>query len=187
MHLSIHCQPNEMRFPFNSPDKPTQKVGRPKKLTDEISSSIETLSCMDSTLTNLQIAIMIHQRWATVSLSASSVSPERIRFGFIWRPPLVKQDLSIAQEHQRLQFALDLTSMNLDPAKIIIIFSNESRFVLGDDNHWRHLRKGDWNETAFVPKTKIPVGVTIWGAIVAQDRSRCFFCSNGADSDEYQR
>jgi hypothetical protein len=141
--------------PAHSPDQSTQKVGRPKKLIDEISSYIETLSCMDLTLTNFQIATMIQQRWAIVSLSASSVSVERIRLGFTWRPPPMKQDLSIAQEHQRLQFALDLTRMDLDPAKII--FSDESRFVLGDDNRWRHLQKGDWNETAFVTKTKIPV------------------------------
>jgi hypothetical protein len=35
---------------------------------------------------------------AHASLSESSVSAEHIRLGFTWRPPLVKQDLMIAQE-----------------------------------------------------------------------------------------
>jgi hypothetical protein len=37
----------------------------------------------------------------------------------------VKQDLKVAQQHQRLQFASDLTALAIDSTKII--FSEESR------------------------------------------------------------
>jgi hypothetical protein len=75
----------------------------------------------------------------------------------------VKQDLTVAQQHQRLQFASDLTALAIDST--MIIFSDESRFVLGDDHRWRHLRRGDWNETGFVRTTKVPKSVMIGGPI----------------------
>jgi hypothetical protein len=55
--------------------------------------------------------------------------------------PLVEQDLTIIQEHQKFQFANDLMAIAIDPMKIT--FSNESRFVLGDDHRWRHPRRGE--------------------------------------------
>jgi hypothetical protein len=124
---------------------PTEKTGRPKKITPAMSSSIEILSCLDSSLTNREILMMARSHSPTIALSESSVSAGRIRLGFTWRSPLVKQDLTIAEEHQRFQFANDLMAMAINPTKII--FSDEYRFVLGDDHHWRHLRRGEWNDT----------------------------------------
>jgi hypothetical protein len=160
-----------------------KKMGRPKKITEEISNYIEILSSIDASLTNGVIAAKIYDRLGK-TLSEQSVSAERIRLGFHWRPPLVKQELTAAQEHQRVQFAMDIAEMRIDPAAII--FSDEPRFVLGDDNSWGHLRKGEWNETAFVTKTKFPISVMIWGAIGVGYKSGCIFCSNGVDSGEYQ-
>jgi transposase len=161
-----------------------KKIGRPRKITPEISSYIETLSCLDSALTNFEIANLVRSRWPTITLSESSVSAERIKLGFTWRPPLVKQELTSSQARQRLQFTSDLMAMGLNPLKII--FSDESRFVLGDDHRWRHLRRGEWNETAFARTTKFPESVMIWGAIGVDYKSGCFFCSQGVDSEEYQ-
>jgi transposase len=162
-----------------------KKMGRPKKLTPEISQEIETLSYLDATLTNIEIMNFINRDFAPVHLSESSVSAERVRLGFLWRPPLVKQEMSVTQEHERLQFSTDvLMTANLDTTRII--FSDESRFVLGDNHEWRHIRRGDWNETAFVTKTKFPISVMIWGAIGVGYKSGCIFCSDGVDAQEYQ-
>jgi hypothetical protein len=59
------------------------------------------------------------------------VSTERIRLGFTWRPPLVKQDVTIAQEHQRLQFANDLIAMAIDTMHLIAFLSNSEGQNLG--------------------------------------------------------
>jgi hypothetical protein len=141
----------------SAPKSPMTKIGRPTKITAEVSSNIDTLSSLDSALTNAEIAGKIQMRWPNLKLSLSSVSAERIRLGFTWRPHLVKQELSVAQEHQRLQSTLDIRSAALDLASIV--FSDESRFVHGDDRRWRHLRRGEWNETAFMAQKKIPGSV----------------------------
>jgi hypothetical protein len=87
---------------------------------------------LDSSLSNCEIPTRVNHEWPSVLLFESEVSSERIRPGFLRRPPLVKQDLSIAQQ-QRLQFAINiLATESLDSAKIV--FSDESRFVLGDDH-----------------------------------------------------
>jgi hypothetical protein len=96
-----------------------------------------------------------------------------------------KQKVSIPQQFQRLQWCVDLHAMKLDPSKIV--FSEESRFVIGDDDRWRYLRRGEWNETAFGTHVKYPASVMIWGAIGANYKSGCVFCSNGVDQAEYQR
>jgi hypothetical protein len=83
-----------------------------------------------------------------------------------------------------LQFTNDLMAMAIDLTKII--FSDEYRFVLGDDHCWRNSRRGEWNETVFVRSTKFPESVMIWGAIGLDYQSGCFHCSHGIDSDEYQ-
>jgi hypothetical protein len=128
---------------------------------------------------------LITERWPNVKLSIASISLERERLGFHWRPPLHKQEVSIPQQFQRLQWCVDLRAMGLDPSKFV--FSDESRFVLGDDHRWRHLRRGEWNETAFATHVKFPASVMIWGAIGANYKSGCVFCSNGVDQAEYQR
>jgi transposase len=161
-----------------------KQMGRPKKITAEISSYIETLSLLDSCLTNIHIARLIHEKWPNVTLSEASVSIERNKLGFHWRSPLVKQEVSVPQQFQRFQFATDMRGENVDPARFI--FSDESRFVLGDDHRWRHLRTGDWNETSFATRTKFPISVMIWGAIGVDYKSGCIFCSKGVDTDEYQ-
>jgi hypothetical protein len=97
----------------------------------------------------------------------------------------VKQDLSAPQQHEGLQFALDLTVQNVNT--VTIIFSDESRFVLEYGHRWRHLRKGEWNEIVFVTKTKFPLSLMTWGAIGVDGKSECFFCSHAVDSEECQK
>jgi hypothetical protein len=72
-----------------------KQIGRPKKITPEISSSVETRSIVDSCLTDLHILRQIHERCANVQLSEALVSIKGNRLGFRWRSPLVKQDLSV--------------------------------------------------------------------------------------------
>jgi hypothetical protein len=92
--------------PRSQPDGGLKKMSRPRKIIPEISSFIEILSCLEASLINREILTRVEARWPTVTLSESLISHERIKFGFQWRPPLVKQDLSVMQQHQRFQFAL---------------------------------------------------------------------------------
>jgi hypothetical protein len=57
---------------------------RPKKITLEIFSYIETLSSLDSGMTNFEILNLISSRWLAIKLSESTISSERIKLGFTW-------------------------------------------------------------------------------------------------------
>jgi hypothetical protein len=74
-----------------------KQIGRPKQITPEISSSIKTLSLLDSCLTHIHILRQIHERWLKVQLSEALVSIEGDRQRFHWGPPLVKQDDPVVQ------------------------------------------------------------------------------------------
>jgi hypothetical protein len=59
-------------------------MGRQKKITLEIFSYIETLSCFDSGLTNFEIINLVSSRWPAIKLSESTIISERIKLGFTW-------------------------------------------------------------------------------------------------------
>jgi hypothetical protein len=68
---------------------------------------------------------------------------------FHWRPPNVKQELSVPQAFQRLQFAVDMQA-----------------------------GRADWNDTALATEVKFPAYVMIWTAIGANHKLGCGFCSH---------
>ena len=127
--------------------KEVSKVGAPKKVTEEICSFIEAQSLLNSLYTNEEIRDQIREKF-DVSLSVSSVSTARVKLGFRWRPPMRVQYLSDSQKFMRIQFATDMLTENIDSRKII--FTDESRFCVGPDNNWRHIKRGCWNETCCI-------------------------------------
>jgi hypothetical protein len=97
---------------------------------------------------------------------------------------MIKQELSPEQRFQRHQFGLNVLAKDIDPAPIV--FSDECRFVLGSDKLWRHIRRGQWNESCFAAEEKFPESFIIWGAIGYNFKTGCQFCSIGVDLAEYR-
>jgi hypothetical protein len=90
----------------------------PKKAANEISRYIETLSLLDTTLTDREIGTKIVERFG-VTIGESTMSAERQNFGFHFRPPMVEQNLTWQQRHARLQFAHDLVRIGIDSTTIV--------------------------------------------------------------------
>jgi hypothetical protein len=102
---------------------PPVKRRRKKIIVPEISRCIETLSLMDSPLTNNQIKTKIQERRPDLEVSRNTIRDAWVNLGFKFRPPMIKQNLSPGQRFQCHQFGLDMLTKNLDP--VAIVFSDE--------------------------------------------------------------
>jgi hypothetical protein len=70
-------------------ESPPIKRDEKKIITPEISRSIETLSLMDSLLTNDQIKVNVRGRWLDLEVSRNTIRDARLSLGFKFRPPMV--------------------------------------------------------------------------------------------------
>lgn len=77
----------------------------------------------------------------------------------------------------RYEEKIDLTS---------IIFSDECRFVEGDDRQWVWRRYGERNPTAYHRTNKFPRSIMIYGAIGLDYKSELVIVEGTIDSSKYQ-
>jgi hypothetical protein len=152
------------------PPSPAIKRSRRPVITPEVSGDIETLSLMDARLSNAHIKAKVEERWPDLKVGKTSIRDARSNLGFKFRPPMIKQELSPEQQFQRHQFGLDMLAKDLDPATNV--FSDERCFVLGIDKRWRHIRRGQWNESCFAAEEKFPESLMIWGWAWTPKRER---------------
>ena len=162
------------------------RSGRPRVCNQSVVQYIETQTLLDARLSDGDLARLVEKDLG-VTVHRTTILRVRRRLGFSYRPPMVIQDLNSTQKGQRLQFATEmLRALNSCPW-MKIIFSDESRFCLGPDNTWVHLRWGQWNDSALIEKAKYNVGTMFWGAIGRQFRSKLVKCNLKEDSQEYIR
>jgi hypothetical protein len=89
-------------------ESPAIKRGQTKMLMPDISYYIETLSLMDSLLTNDQIKAKVQERWPNPEVSCNMIREARMNLGFKFRSPMIKPDLSPEHRFQCHQFSLDI-------------------------------------------------------------------------------
>ena len=161
-----------------------KKAGRRPVITPEMHQFIDANLSLDSQITDAEMAKMIRDRFHA-DVSVTTICRCRNALRFVYRPPLVCQDLTSDQVALRLEFCRWV----LEHEEILknLIFSDESRFEKTPDNGWRRIRRGCHNETCFVKKTKFPAGVMVWGAIGPDFRTDLIRCSKGVTGAEYVR
>ena len=164
--------------------KQCHRIGRPHVLSDQIIDYIELLSMTNARYTDQDIATAISQKFG-VYVSKTTIARTRNKLGFIYRPPLVKQFITETQKQTRLEFCRWVIENRTKLENIV--FSDESRFERGPDNSWRRIRRGQWNDTCFIEKTKFSSGIMVWGAIGKGYRSPLVRMSGSVDALEYQK
>ena len=159
------------------------RIGRPSSITPSIIDYVEMLSISNARLTDGDITSLVNEKFATC-ISKTTIERTRRRLGFIYRPPLIRQELREIQQQMRLEFCnwvlQNKTQLNN------IIFSDESRFEKGPDNSRRRIKQGIWNDTCFVEKKKYVPGIMIWGAIGHGFRTPLMKYSVSVNSEEYK-
>ena len=66
-----------------------------------------------------------------------------------------------------------------------IVFSDESRFVLGDNKRWVWRRYGERNPTTVVSQVKFPPSIMIYAVIGVDYKSQLIIVDGSIDSQKY--
>jgi hypothetical protein len=103
--------------------------------------------------------------------------------GFYYQPPRHTQELKQCHIEARLAFS---EMMLTNPAWLPLIhFSDESRFVLGDDKRWVWYRRDEENESAMRSTRKFPPSVMIFAVIGPKYKSNLLFVEGSIDKEQY--
>ena len=179
---ALRMSPNTVTK-IRSGDYHPRRCGRPSLLSDEHVRFIEANSLADARLTDNEMALMVKNRF-DLPVSRPTICRIRQRLGFVFRPPMVIQELTDDQIRSRIEFCRWVIENEEELPNII--FTDESRFQKGADNQWRRIRRGQWNESCFVTKEKFPFTVMVWGGIGVNYRSPLIECSKSVNSAEYR-
>ena len=165
-------------------DYPPRQRGRPTVVTPEIRSFIETNSLADARTTDGCMCGMIENHFG-VKISRATVASTRSSLGFKFRPPMTRQILTPEQVDARQEFCCAIAGG--DEVVPNLVFSDESRFEKAPDNSWRRIKRGAWNDSCFVQKSKFTPGVMVWAAIAVGYKSPLVICRGTVNSVEYCR
>jgi transposase len=169
-------------FQENQTLPPPRCRGRPKKVTQEILDFIDIRTLQEARLSLGELRAEIEQRFNT-RFCNSTMRTIRSNLGFNYQPARHVQDLRDYQIEARTDFC---RKMLQHPEEFALIhFSDESRFVLGDDKQWVWYRRGEENPSADAPTRKFPPSVMIFGVIGLGYKSKLLFIKGTVNAAKY--
>lgn len=180
----LHIGSSRLQMCINSPINHyiNHKRGRKSSLTINVIKYIEQISIADGTLSDQKIADEVYKRY-NLRYCRQTICKIRKNLGFTYRPPYTVQFLTNEQMKSRVEFCKKMLESNIDFDRIV--FSDESRFCLGPDNCWVHIKKGNWNKTVIKSTSKFNNGMMFFGCISMGFKSSFVRCSNSINSEEY--
>ena len=157
------------------------------KLTPEVLAAIHQTLETDARTSFQKLQQIIKERFEIAICIATLASGCR-QLNFKYMPPKHTMHLTPQQKAARVSFAYSMLEMfyqnAIDPS--MIVFSDESRFVLGDDKRWVWRRRGSNVPSAFVSSDKFPPSIMIYGAIGVDYKSKLVVVDGSINSDKYQ-
>lgn len=183
----LHCGKRRVnntlkRFADEGKIPSAMRRGAPVKITDDIIEFIEVKTLQDASLTNGDIKKLINDIFK-ISISEQSVSNVRADLHFKYSPPKVEQNLT--QKHREDRKAFCQKMLGLNESLKIIAFSDESRFVLGDDKKWVWVRKGEYTKNSTITSVKFPQSVMIFAVIAVGYKSQILIVNGSINSEKY--
>jgi transposase len=156
--------------------------GRPPKVTQVILDFINIRTLQSASLSGTQLANEIRNRYH-ISLSRATIDFQSKLIGFHYQPARHIQELRTYQVIARIEFC---QRMLANPGWLPLIhFSDESRFVLGDDKRWIWYRRGEENDSAAHSTQKFPPSLMVFAVIGIGYRSKLLFVDGTIDADRY--
>jgi transposase len=170
---------------FSRGQRLDHQMGRPRKLTSEIITRIVTVTLTNGSLTDQGIAKMLHDEMGC-DISRQSVNNVRHSQHFDFGPPKRVPKLENWHIECRQQFALDwFGELYRDLKQLPLVFSDESRFSLGDDKKWVWQRRGEYYLANLKEEKKYYFSIMVWGAIGKDFKSDLIVCDGNVDSEKY--
>ena len=120
-----------------------------------------------------------------IEISRSTINRIEHALNFKYLPLKHKQNLTESQKRNRVLFSYNILKEGINGEDII--FSDESRFVLGTDRHWVWRRRGEDVPGIYEACDKFPKSVMVFGAIGNNFKSTLVIVKTSIDAFTYQR
>ena len=159
------------------------KRGAPSKLTPDVLLDIDNLIKENAKVTLTKMAQTISRK-KEINISKTTISRGCNLLRYHYKPPQRTINLTEIQKLNRVNFSKIMLSKSFNGEVDLhsIVFSDESRFILGDDKQWVWRRYGEKNGTAVRKTDKFPPSLMIYGAIGKGYKSHLVFCETTIDS-----
>jgi hypothetical protein len=156
--------------------------GPRKKVTKAILDFIDVRTLQQAHLSSARLAVEICGTFH-VHLDPSTIAYRRKQLRFHYQPLRHSQELQPRHIDARVAFCQKMLE---NPGWLPLIhFSDESRFVLGDDKRWVWYRGGEENESAIRSTQKFPPSVMIFAVIGRDYKSKLLFVEGTIDAEKY--
>jgi transposase len=169
---------------YNATGRVPEAVSRGprKKLTKAILDFIDICTLQRAHLSNAKLVAEIKAKFH-VNFHPATIAVQRHLAGFRYQPPRHTQELKDYHIEDRRNFAAKMLAHPSWLPKIH--FSDESRFVLGDDKRWVWYRRGEYNPSAMRSTRKFPPAVMIFAVIGPNYKSKLLFVDGTINTDKY--
>lgn len=167
---------------------PSLSRGPHSKLTPDTLMNIQQIVSQNAHSTLHSISRTLLEKH-DISISKSTVENGLRLLRYYYKPPKHRQLLTELQKTNRIIFAQTLLNQSFHHQIDLqtIVFSDESRFVLGDDKQWVWRRYGENNPTSILATQKFPPSVMIFGAIGKDFKSKLVIVDGTINSEVYQQ
>lgn len=170
--------------------KRRMQVGRYSRLNKRISKieiskdEIEGLRYAYPHLSDARIAQIVSKN-LEIQISRSTINRVEHILNFHFQPPKIKQNLTQPQIQKRILFSRRVLIDKISGDDII--FSDESRFVLGTDNRWVWRRRGEEIDEIYEKRDKFPESVMIFAAVGKNFKSQIMIVQDTIGANDYQQ
>ena len=158
------------------------KRGQPTKKTTEVITITIEETVNNPRLSASALKMIIAARTG-ISISIPKILEIRQEAGYYYSPPKVMPNLTELHLQKRISFCYSI----LKHREIIpfIGFTDESRFCMNNDNRWVWVKRGEYNEKAYIKKEKYAISIMVWGMIAFGYKSKLLFVENTIGADSY--
>ena len=158
------------------------KRGQPTKKTPEVTAITIEETVNNPKISGSALQIIIAAKTG-ITVSVKKILEIRHEAGYYYSPPKSMPKLTDANIKKRISFCYTiLKHKDIVP---YIGFTDESRFCMGNDCKWVWVKRGEYNEKAYVQREKFPISIMVWGMIAFGYKSKLLFIENTLTAEGY--
>lgn len=145
---------------------------------------VESLRYIYPHLSDARIAQLVTKN-TSIQISRATVNriEHLLRFHFL--PPKIRQNLTETQMMKRILFCRRVLIDEISGDEIV--FTDESRFVLGTDNRWVWRRRGEDIDEIYEEKDKFPDSIMIFAGVGKNFKSKLIIIQGTVDATQYKK
>jgi transposase len=160
--------------------------GAPRKVTQEVEDWVVSVTVDNPSISSAELSRQIQVQTGVI-IGPDTVRNIRHRCNFRWAK--AKKCPLLTYEHicARIQFAMDYEGdLFRELRGLPFVFSDESRFCCGSDNHWVWKRKNEFRYSILAPRDKFPkFSIMVWGAIGVNFKSTLIIFDTNVNAKTY--